>query len=73
MTDEDKMIQKLEQHRDIIRLVEEIGALNGIEVIPTEGNNPKGDFIYPLEKQNELIGAIDEYLGHCKYIKKDEK
>lgn len=72
MADEDKMIKKLEEHRDAIKLVVEVGALKGINVIPTEGNNPKGDFLYPVEKQNELIEAIDEYLGHRKYIKKDE-
>lgn len=71
MSDEDKMIKKLEEHRDAKKLVVEIGALKGIEVIETEGNDPKGDFVYPLEMEAELIEAIDEYLGHRKYKKKD--
>lgn len=72
MADEDKMIKKLEEHRDAIKLVVEIGVLKGIDVIPTEGNDPKGDFIYPLDREEELIKAIDEHLGHRKYIKKEE-
>ena len=72
MSDEDKMIKKLEEHRDAKKLVVEIGALNGIRVIETEGNDPNGDFYYPLDKQEELINAIDEYLGHRKYMKKGD-
>lgn len=69
MTDEDKMIKKLEEHRDTKKLVVEIGMLNDIDVVETEGNDPKGDFFYPLDKEDELIKAIDEYLGHHKYVK----
>lgn len=72
MADEDKMIKKLEEHRDAIKLVVEIGELKGINVMPTEGNDSKGDFKYPIERETELIEAIDEYLGHRKYRKKED-
>jgi len=71
MADEDKMIKKLVEHRDAIKFVVEVGELKGINVKPTEGNDSKGDFIYPLDREKELIEAIDEYLGHRKYRKKD--
>lgn len=72
MTDEDKMIKKLEEHRDAIKFVVEVGKLNDIYIKPTEGNDSKGDFEYPLDREKDLIEAIDEYLGHHKYIKKDD-
>lgn len=72
MLDEDKMIKKLEEHRDAIKFIVEIGELKGINVKPTQGNDSKGDFIYPLDKEKELIEAIDEYLEHRKYRKKDD-
>lgn len=67
MEDEDKQIKKLEEHRDAKKLIVEIGKLHGIEVIATEGNDSNGDFTYPLEKEDDLITAIDKYLGHRKY------
>ncbi|MBS7527224.1 hypothetical protein KHM83_11080 [Fusibacter paucivorans] len=69
MTDEDKMIKKLEEHRDGIKLIVEIGELNDVEVVPTTGNDSSGDFTYPLEDEEKLINAIDKYLGHRKYIR----
>lgn len=72
MADEDKMIKKLEEHRDAIKFVVEIGELKGINVKPTKGNDSKGDFIYPLDREKELIEAIDEYIGHHKYRKKED-
>ena len=70
--DEDKMIKKLEEHRDTIKMVEEIGKLNGIDIEPTTGNDSNGDFIYPKDKEEDLIKALDKYIGKYKYIKKDE-
>jgi len=70
--DEDKMIKKLEEHRDTIKMVEEIGKLNNIDIEPTRDNNSSGDFIYPKDKEKDLIKALDKYIGKYKYIKKDE-
>jgi len=70
--DEDKMIKKLEEHRDTIKMVEEIGKLNGIDIEPTTCNDSNGDFIYPKDKEENLIKALDKYIGKYKYIKKDE-
>lgn len=72
MADEDKMIKKLEEHRDTIKLIVEIGKLNDIDVIPTEGNDSRGDFIYPKEKEGELVKEIDKYLGKYKYKKEED-
>ncbi|MDH1576537.1 hypothetical protein [Pseudomonas sp. GD03746] len=66
-TDEDKMIKKLEEHRDAIKLVVEIGQLHGISVTPSVNNDPRGDFIYPADKKSELIAALDLYLGQYKH------
>lgn len=71
-TDEDKMIKKLEEHRDTIKLVEEIGKLHDINVKATQGNNSNGDFIYPKDKEEELIEALDKYIGKYKHIKEEE-
>lgn len=67
MSDEDKMIKKLEEHRDTIELFIEIGKIHGIDVRATTGNDSRGDFMYPLEKEAEYIKGIDEYLLHKKY------
>ncbi|EJI1281177.1 hypothetical protein ACT21L_004500 [Vibrio vulnificus] len=71
-TDEDKMIKKLEEHRDAIKLVVEIGKLHDIEVTPTVNDDPRGDFKYPVEKREQLINALDKYLGKYKYVKEPE-
>lgn len=65
------MIKKLEEHRDAIRLVVEIGELNGIKVTPSIDNDPRGDFIYPRDKKPELIAALDAYLGKYKHKKSE--
>lgn len=68
-TDEDKMIKKLEEHRDTIKLVVEIARLNDIEITPSVNNDSRGDFEYPLDKKEELIKALDKYIGKYKYTK----
>ncbi|WP_047795023.1 hypothetical protein [Exiguobacterium sp. JLM-2] len=73
MSDENKMIKKLEEHRDLKNLVIDIGKLNDICVKETEGNDEKGDFYYPLDKEKQLINCIDEYLGHRKYVRKEDE
>lgn len=67
-TDEDKMIKKLEEHRDATKLVVEIARLHDILVIPTVNDDPRGDFEYPYDKKDKLISALDMYLGKYKYI-----
>ena len=70
-TDEDKMIKKLEEHRDTIKMVEEIGQLHGIPVKPSINNDSNGDFIYPKNKKNDLEKALDKHIGKYKYVIKD--
>lgn len=69
MSDESKMIKKLQEHLNTKLLIKEIGKKKGIEITETEGNDPRGDFQYPKDKEKELIEAIDEYLLEYKYIK----
>lgn len=71
--DEDKMIEKYEEHKSMKKLFVEIGQLHGINVTSTVGNDPKGDFKYPLEEEARLIEAVDKYLGHRKYKKGGEE
>lgn len=71
MRDEDKMIKKLKEHRNLVMLVEEIAELKGITVKATKGNDPNGDFIYEADKQKELIEILDVHLDDYKV--KDEK
>lgn len=76
MSDEDKMIKKLEEHKNAKKMIVEIGAANGIKVIETENNNPNGDFMYEEKDHKKLVQAIDEYLHEYKYekdIESDEK
>lgn len=68
-TDEDKMIKKLEEHRDTTKLVVEIAKLHGITVTPSINNDPRGDFEYPQDRKDELINALDRYIGKYKYTK----
>lgn len=68
-TDEDKMIKKLEEHRDATKLVVEIAKLHDIEITPSINNDPRGDFEYPQNKKYELINALDKYIGKYKYTK----
>ena len=68
-TDEDRMIKKLEEHRDVTKLVVEIAKLHGITVTPSKNNDPRGDFEYPQDRKNELINALDKYIGKYKYTR----
>ena len=68
-TDEDKMIKKLQEHRDATKLVVEIAKLNDIKVIPTVDNDPRGDFKYPKDRKHDLVKALDKYIGRYKYTK----
>jgi len=68
-TDEDKMIKKLEEHRDATKLVVEIAKLHNITVTPSVGNDSRGDFEYPKDKKEDLIKALDKYIGKYKYTK----
>lgn len=70
-TDEDKMIKKLAEHRDAIKLVVEIAKLHNIKVNPTTDNDPRGDFEYPRDKKYDLINALDKYIGKYKYTKEE--
>lgn len=69
MSDESRMIKKYQEHLNSKLLIKKIGEIEGIEVIETEGNDPKGDFSYPKEKEEDLIKAIDKHLGEYKHIK----
>lgn len=71
MSDENRMINKLVEHRELKYLVRDIGKLNNINVEETVGNDTKGDFYYPLDKEEKLLASIDEFLGHRKHIKKE--
>lgn len=71
-TDEDKMIRKLEEHRDTIKLVVEIAKLHDIEVVPTVDNDARGDFEYHRDKKPKLIDALDKYFGMYKYVKEEK-
>lgn len=62
-TDEDKMIRHLRRHRDIISMVCEIGAAHGIPVERTYGNDSNGDFEFPSDCKEDLIAALDLYIG----------
>lgn len=73
MSDESKMIKKLNEHLNTKLLIKEIGKKIGINVIETEGNDPRGDFQYPKDKEKELIEGIDKYLGQYKYVKDKEE
>ena len=66
MHDEDKMIKKLEEHRDLKLLIIEIAEANGITVTATENNDSSGDFLYNTDEQDMLIQALDKYIGDKK-------
>lgn len=70
-TDEDKMIKKLEEHRDATKLVVEIARLYDILVTPTVNGDPRGDFEYPYDKKDKLISALDKYIGKYKHIQEN--
>ena len=66
MHDKDKMIKKLEEHRDLKLLIIEIAEANGITVTATENNDSSGDFVYNADEQDLLIQALDKYIGDKK-------
>lgn len=66
MHDEDKMIKKLEEHRDLKLLIIEIAEANGITITATENNDSSGDFVYNADEQDLLIQALDKYIGDKK-------
>ena len=66
MHDEDKLIKKLEEHRDLKLLIIEIAEENGITVTATENNDSSGDFVYNADEQDLLIQALDKYIGDKK-------
>lgn len=70
MSDESKMIKKLEEHLNTKTLIIKIAERKGIEVKETEGNDSRGDFQYNKEDEEELIKIIDEYLYEYKHTKK---
>ena len=70
MEDEDRMIKKLEEHRDFKLMVIEIGMHNNIDIRATEKNDPNGDFVYDKTQEKDLISALDEYIGDKKYVRK---
>jgi len=73
ISDEDKMIKKFEEHRNAKNMVIEIGKANDINVIATDGNDPKGDFYYDSADHDKLVKSLDEYLSDYKYVKESKK
>lgn len=73
ISDEDKMIKKLKEHRDTKNMVIEIGRANGIIVTSTDNNDPKGDFYYDSEDHDRLVECLDEYLLEYKYVKEQKR
>lgn len=57
-TDEDKMIAKLELHRDIIGKMIELLKKNGIECERTTGNDSNGDILYFNPEDEPKVKAI---------------
>lgn len=54
--------RKLSEHRDIKRMVKEIGEKHGIDIQSTEGNSHFGDLRYPKKDEQKLIAILDKYL-----------
>lgn len=73
MSDESKMIKKYQEHLNAKLLIKEIGKKIGIDIIETEGNDPRGDFEYSKDSEKELIEAIDVYLAKYKYTKEQRR
>lgn len=73
MEDEDRMIKKLKEHRDMKLMVREIGELSGIDVRSTVDNDSRGDFCYPKDEEDNLICALDRFLFKCKHRRMDNE
>ncbi|SFB13695.1 hypothetical protein [Selenomonas ruminantium] len=67
--DEDRKIQKLEEHRDMKKMVLEIGKAEGIDIQSTYGDDPNGDFVFAEEDKEKLEYALDKYLYDYKVRK----
>ncbi|MBQ9493048.1 MAG: hypothetical protein IJR54_04860 [Oscillibacter sp.] len=61
--DEDIMIAKLREHRNLKIMAMEIGERCGVPVTPTQKNDSRGDFTYPAEQEEQLFHAMDHFLG----------
>lgn len=64
--DEDRKIEKLEQHRKMKMLIVNIGKSVGIDISPTYDDDSNGDFRFPQNSRKDLEKAIDKYLGDFK-------
>lgn len=62
ITDEEKMINKLEEHKRLVDLVQAAGRKCGVSVERTEGNDPRGDFRYPAGDQEKLVKELDRFF-----------
>ena len=60
--DENRMIEKLEEHRDLVDLVERIGIQNGVDARRTVKNNPNGDIVFPAHQTKEFIKILGRYF-----------
>ena len=70
-SDEDIMIKKLTEHRNVIDVVVLIGEKEGVKINRTTGNDSNGDFSYSKEDHEKVVDAIDKYLGKYKWEPKD--
>jgi hypothetical protein len=57
-TDEDKMIRKLTEHKNLIGWMLGIFLKENIQSERTYKNDPKGDIYYPNEKDTEKVKEI---------------
>lgn len=64
--DEDRKIEKLQQHRDMKMMIINIGKSAGIDISSTYDDDSRGDFRFPLKNRSDLEKAIDKYLGDFK-------
>lgn len=69
--DEDIMIKKLKEHRNVIDVVVLIGEKEGVNINRTTGNDSNGDFSYSEADHNKVVQAIDKYIGEYKWEPKN--
>ncbi len=58
ITDEDKMIQKLTEHKNLIGWMITLFQKENIQSERTYKNDPKGDIYYPDDKDTEKVKEI---------------
>lgn len=62
-TDEDRMIEILELHRDTVAYIHAVLTANGVECEITRHNSPKGDILLvhqkDVEKAKSVLAKID--------------